>query len=481
MTSARLRPNPSGPEVRYRDREARQTATGAAADHLLGLQRAVGNRATTAHMSAPVVQRDAVDDWHATATADRKRDTKLATVDLRVTQILNETDDGRRIWRLKLLLSALDELSESGYKKQSKALQELRVRAETRMRAANIRIDSDANQRGNLAAHMRFGSVPGAAGTFATRTMDNAKLAGWTAPAGTLKDFLSQPRDAHGHLTATTLAAWTAQGQADIQGAITRFRTGGVGTSGITADQARQYLAAGQQDPVTGRENPEATQYAGAAPDLTNAAAQEVTVTQNLAGTAVNITYNTTDPTWNARIVALERALAKLSAVLATPVPGFNVYLPKFAKTLSRAGNAIQVHDAGHRAEFMFPDTLFLSPSAMVPSVQTSISYEETKKAVDKGTLAAMEGVPTCVHEVAHFVHFHQNPTQFLELSMSSIAGHTKHGKQRAAHIADKVSQYGANNPRELVAEVVTGRAFGRSYDKETMEMYRALDGPALQ
>jgi hypothetical protein len=189
------------------------------------------------------------------------------------------------------------------------------------------------------------------------------------------------------------MADWALKGTADVAAAKTRFRTGGVGGSGITGPEAFGHLA--EINPLTGLQNPEATQYAGAAPDLTNQQGHEVTVAQNLSGTAVSITYNTTDPTWNARVNALASAIPRLSAVLANPIPAFNVFLPKFGQTLGRAGGGyIQQHDAGNRAEFMFPDTVFLSPSTMIPTVDTAISYQETAKAVRKGKLAAMAGVP---------------------------------------------------------------------------------------
>lgn len=50
-----------------------------------------------------------------------------------------------------------------------------------------------------------------------------------------------------------------------------------------------------------------------------------------------------------------------------------------------------------------------------------------------------------------------------------------------AEKIAQKVSRYAAENSAEFIAETFTGRVYGKDYDAEVMDLYRALGGPEFK
>lgn len=111
-------------------------------------------------------------------------------------------------------------------------------------------------------------------------------------------------------------------------------------------------------------------------------------------------------------------------------------------------------------------------------SVSASLRQEAKNKS--KSKLEALRGVPTVVHELSHMLHFMNGGKQFIDLSFSGISGTLRDGTSRKEHIKNIVSNYGSGNPREAVAEILTGVAFGRHYDREFLDMYQVFNGPPL-
>src|SRR6185437_1190192 len=112
----------------------------------------------------------------------------------------------------------------------------------------------------------------------------------------------------------------------------------------------------------------------------------EQAVNFNLAGTTVQIFYNTTDGNFAMRKKALETALGLIQPKLTVPIPAFDAYFPKFSWTLSKSTGSkgdilIHAREVGSRAEFYLPNTILLTMGAMDSKVTTSVSAEIYKKA----------------------------------------------------------------------------------------------------
>jgi hypothetical protein len=176
---------------------------------VLAVQRAAGNRATTAllHARGIVVQRDAVDDWDNDRQADKKRQPQVATLDQQVELVLGQDDQGKLVYRLK---GALDKLDEDSYKKFK--VERAAVEADL-IKRLNVAVDTIERSAPLKAAFPGAGAVHhrGRAGGAVRRATDGQRRPCRMGarceqprrlPVPTPRPWRSPVRDHHGRLGA---------------------------------------------------------------------------------------------------------------------------------------------------------------------------------------------------------------------------------------------------------------------------------------
>jgi hypothetical protein len=100
---------------------------------------------------------------------------------------------------------------------------------------------------------------------------------------------------------------------------------------------------------------------------------------------------------------------------------------------------------------------------------------------VSTGLSVALDpsGVGSFIHEMGHYLHYQNSPAKFWGLTFTSFKGNEPTTNTPwGAYIKANVSTYGANNPREVVAELVLGMAYNRPFSDNLLKLYKAFGGP---
>lgn len=149
------------------------------------------------------------------------------------------------------------------------------------------------------------------------------------------------------------------------------------------------------------------------------------------------------------------------------------MYLPKYGRTLVLSPDDVtKTGQRLHRAEYIAPDAVVASPELMDNPLNRRLENNGPQYYLSTEVDPTGEG--TMVHELGHFLHYHQNRSMFHDLTGTEFAGDK-------ADVAGSVSAYAAEKPREFIAEVFLGMVYGRTYSADVMEMYDGLGGPTRQ
>ncbi len=199
---------------------------------------------------------------------------------------------------------------------------------------------------------------------------------------------------------------------------------------------------------------------------------KDVTETKDASGVSVTVTYNPSDAMFLKRFALVEAAIKQLKTA-GFEVPAFKLYLPKYGRKLEITTNnhkhEIRSTGESNASIFAAPDTIYIS----------SMTYQNPKVATGLSIQLDPSGVASFIHEMGHFLHYHNAPGKFQGLSFTSFKGNEPTtGKPWAQFIAEKVSQYGSGNPREVVAELILGMAYNKTFDDSLLKMYKAFGGP---
>jgi hypothetical protein len=155
-------------------------------------------------------------------------------------------------------------------------------------------------------------------------------------------------------------------------------------------------------------------------------------------------------------------------------VPNFNLYLPKFSRKLTGATTG-HTHSISSNSVDESNASIFAAPNNIFISSET---YKNPKVSTGLSAKLDPSGVGSFIHELGHFMHFHNAPAKFVGLTLTQFKGvEPTTGKPWKDFIKDAVSQYGSGNPREVVAEITLGLAYGNTFSEELMKMYKAFGG----
>jgi hypothetical protein len=194
------------------------------------------------------------------------------------------------------------------------------------------------------------------------------------------------------------------------------------------------------------------------------APAQQVIQT---AGTTITVHHDPTDPTYLDRLAQVAGAV-HLLAGRGFQLPPLHIVLPRYGRSITVGPGNITEHSNPPRAEFVQPDTVILMAGVNSNPItrQTYPGRYDYLSAVH-----GSDGTGTVVHELGHTLHYAQNPVLFGELTNAWLTG-------VAALAAAEVGYYATGNPREFVAEVFLGLAYGQTYPERVLAAYRRFGGP---
>jgi hypothetical protein len=216
--------------------------------------------------------------------------------------------------------------------------------------------------------------------------------------------------------------------------------------------------------------------------DPTTAVPGEITVTQNIAGSTFQVTYDPSDPNAAVRLGALDAAVKLINATAAS-VPDLDVYFPKAGRTLE-VDKACQVTVRKGIADAVYyaPD-FFAVSSANVGNPKNDMSGGDFKFL--STALSAADGYTTAlrnsiIHELGHACHYANDRSRFYNLNFARFSGTAADGRTFQDIAAQDVSGYG-NNPREMVAEVFLATIVGaKVFSPVVKQMYQAFGGAPL-
>jgi len=304
---------------------------------------------------------------------------------------------------------------------------------------------------------------------YAKRTVEDDR---WEdVDEGSILDWLSRPRGPAGELSDEAVGGINAVAADDIAKIIAQSEDSGIEDSELDAAGLAK-LAEKYRNEVTGTSS---------FPELENVYApndeadEVVTESLDLAGVSWPVTYNPSDVHLETKLAAVRSAIEKITARGFRP-PVLRLHLPKFGRTLS-VGGECTVKDKTERAVFHAPDFLHISSNALGLPLLDPVRWKAADTGLNDGykyssTVLDPSGVATMIHEMGHAFHYANSPERFHGLFFTALKDDT----QRAA-VCGQVSEYGAGNPREFVAEVFLGLVYGRSYSDEIMTMYVAFGG----
>ncbi len=200
----------------------------------------------------------------------------------------------------------------------------------------------------------------------------------------------------------------------------------------------------------------------------------DVTATMDVSGTAMTVTYNKSDMNFPERFSLLKQAVAKIKAAGITNIPALDVHIPKTGRALSvTADNPPMEGTKVSRNEFVAPSHLHMSSAALGTPLDSARTYQGKKEYVYSSTALDPSGVATLIHEFGHVLHYYSSPSKYHGLHGASFKG-------PATQVANQVSGYAGQKPREFVAEAFMGAVYGRTFSTEVSQMYQDLGGPSL-
>jgi hypothetical protein len=191
------------------------------------------------------------------------------------------------------------------------------------------------------------------------------------------------------------------------------------------------------------------------------------------AGVMIRVYRAKKDLNYRPRLKPLESAITKIKRAGFDFPPNITAHFPKLARTLDLThlfdapkNRYIDASNGAPRAVFNPPNYIFISPEILGNPIaqSTGDEYDYLSTQLDPS------GVATLVHECGHMMHYRTAPERYFGLMFTTWT-------EGNGNLARAVSAYAAGNPREFVAEVFLGIVYGRSFDRETLEMYRDLGG----
>lgn len=465
---------------------------------LATLQRDYGNTAVARMLTGPVLQR-AGDDTQGTSTAApprpadalrefvdnwldntsvtlRKRSDQLKAIDRAITvwltggyRIPGDLDANQA--QLQSIRAAVQawHASKAGGSKRQGFIDELA----TKVDAALAEVAQRRAERQERAARLaKYGQIDPDLANFARRTRREDAL---NLDTNLVHQAFAADRDDGGKLTEESLTKLDQFARQGLAGALAIV--GGVTPNGVTAIQVQQIMAA-NVNTVTGQTiYPELESYLGTVgtqPVLTEerrSAADTEEVQRTVGQTTLTVNWDPTDIQRDRRLQSLTDAIRKVQQG-GYKVPPLTAYFPKYGRTLVLTpDNAVPTGSRMHRAEYIAPDALVASSELLDNPLDNRYGGTEYH---NLSTQLDPSGAGTMVHELGHFLHYHQNRSKFHELTGAEFAT----GKQA---VAATVSGYAAQHPREFVAEVFLGMVHGRPFPADVMEMYEGLGGPSRE
>jgi hypothetical protein len=464
-------------------------SSGTLPDDELGLQRQVTSPglAVQAATTGPVVQREIVADWETESTVKgflgitKPRSKALKTVD-RAVAVFNKTSLGlkeERITNGTLALSAIDkwratktddkasiryakiQLLVQAITDQVKQASDAKEQHEREMAIAGPKFDIFAGYEGEMGEHAGR-SKGGGAQDFKPSDLK----------AGGIKDLLSRDRGSRGQLTDDVVEAFVTNDQESyLKPALEKSKQGKLVAPGDMSKEEVEALMDRYKNKYTG-----STEF----PELENLSAPsaeadvEVEEVKDAGGVSVTVRYNKSDSLFAKRWAMVQSAVTRVVGAGFT-VPPFKLYLPKFGRQLTVSpseGHTHQVSEGGdtEAAMFVVRNNIYMSSRTVNnPKVDTGLSVQ-----LDPS------GVATLIHEMGHYLHFHNSPSKFFGLSLSFLKGTVPGagGKQLAIWAQEVVSKYGSGNPREFVAEIFLGMCYGKPFPDYALKIYRIFGGP---
>ena len=293
---------------------------------------------------------------------------------------------------------------------------------------------------------------------------------GAVTPGGML-DTLSRPRGDRGALTPETTEAILADRQSELQQNLDVAAKGKLTTEGrLSAEEVRAIMEAHKNKITNSTEFPELENLLAPSTEED----KEKSETRTVGGVSVKVYYNPSDAMFTKRWAMAEAAITRVTAA-GFALPALNLYLPKYGRELTVTGTEGHKHEVSigadsAQAQFVSRNNIYLS----------SRTYKNPK--VETGLSAVLDpsGIATLIHELGHYMHFATSPNKFLQLNFSILAGEVPGGGgERLMTYAQKVvSKYGAQNPREFVAEVFLGLTYNQRFPDFVLKVYKALGGP---
>ncbi|MGW7516720.1 hypothetical protein ACWGJ2_14120 [Streptomyces sp. NPDC054796] len=164
------------------------------------------------------------------------------------------------------------------------------------------------------------------------------------------------------------------------------------------------------------------------------------------------------------RVAQIVDAVTQVERAGFTMPSPMQFYLPKYARNI-QVPSLHTENTWNSFAEFYAPNRIMLSPELLrtVPPANAPRSI-----AVNINNPSA-----AIVHEIGHCLHFTQSPKSYSDLF------HTRFPQQHQ-HTAAGVSEYGARNPHEYVAETFTAITYNAAVPRGQQDLYRALGGPLV-
>jgi hypothetical protein len=321
----------------------------------------------------------------------------------------------------------------------------------------------------------QFRELPDEMAEFASRPRDVQPEA--FANPGESYKAMSNPRDADNLLTDKSMTTLETQDKAKAESSLygkkdkMGMKGAGVDLSKITPEQIDALLEQTKRADTGHTEFPE---LANLAEGTAEAEPDEVEEVKDAGGVAVTLKYDRTDAMWQQRFGLVQAAVTQAMGAGFTIAP-FSLHLPKYGREISISStdghtHTVTIGEDTAQAQFVAPNFMYINSRVFHnPKVDTGLSIK-----LDPS------GIATIVHELGHMTHFTQSRAKYNTLSFSQLSGYSKQtGESFKQRVEGAVSKYGGGNPRELVAEVFLGLAYGKTFPDDVMAAYNAFGGPA--
>jgi len=184
-----------------------------------------------------------------------------------------------------------------------------------------------------------------------------------------------------------------------------------------------------------------------------------------ISGVNLLVSHSSSDVNFKPRLKMFEGAIEKIQSAGFKLPATLLVSLPKLGRSIDVQTLCV-VGEGTPRAVFNPPNFIHLSSAIVgnpIDDMRGGAAYYTLSSNLDP------QGPATVVHELGHLMHYQTSAENFFGLQSAS---------HRLPMLAQKVSTYATNSPREFVAEVFLGLVYGKSFDDDVLDMYSALGGP---